>query len=93
MDPLIKNGTVPPLSVFTPDFAKKYGGAKDKVLLMPGPSWYATSLFHDTLHIPAGQITAASPLQWENESPVVTGQVGGGPWIMSKHSKNLKAAA
>jgi ABC-type glycerol-3-phosphate transport system substrate-binding protein len=92
LDPLIKNGTVPPLSVFTPDFAKKYGGANDKVLLMPGPSWYATALFHDTLHIPAGQITAAMPLKWENESPVTTGQVGGGPWIISRHSKNLKAA-
>jgi ABC-type glycerol-3-phosphate transport system substrate-binding protein len=92
LDPLIKNGAVPPLSVFTPDFAKKYGGAKDKVLLMPGPSWYATALFHDTLHIPAGQITAAMPLKWENETPVTTGQVGGGPWIISRHSKNLKAA-
>jgi ABC-type glycerol-3-phosphate transport system substrate-binding protein len=92
LDPLIKNGTVPPLSVFTPDFAKKYGGAKDKVLLMPGPSWYATSLFHDTLHVPAGQMTAAPPLKWANESPVTTGQVGGGPWIISRHSKNLKAA-
>ena len=55
LDPLIKNGTLPPLSVFTPDFAKKYGGGDDKVLLMPGPAWYATSLFDDTLHIPAGR--------------------------------------
>jgi ABC-type glycerol-3-phosphate transport system substrate-binding protein len=92
LDPVIKNGTVPPLSVFTPDFAKKYGGANDKVLLMPGPSWYATALFHDTLHIPAGQMTAAMPLKWENESPITTGQVGGGPWIISRHSKNLTAA-
>jgi ABC-type glycerol-3-phosphate transport system substrate-binding protein len=93
LDPLIKNGTVPPLSVFTPDFAKKYGGAKDKVLLMPGPAWYAQAVFHDTLKIPAKQITATDPLQWESESPVTTGQVGGGPWIISRHSKNLKAAA
>jgi ABC-type glycerol-3-phosphate transport system substrate-binding protein len=92
LDPLIKNGTVPPLSVFTPDFAKKYGGKTAKVLMMPGPSWYATALFKDTLHIPAGQITAAQPLKWENESPVTTGQVGGGPWIISRHSKNLNAA-
>jgi hypothetical protein len=55
LDPLIKNGTVPPLSVFTPDFAKKYGGANDKVLMMPGPSWFATALFQHTLHIPAGR--------------------------------------
>lgn len=93
VDPLIKNGTLPPLSVFTPDFAKQYGGAQDKVLMMPGPSWYAQAVFDQTLHIPAGEITAANPLQWENETPVTTGQVGGGPWIISKHSKNLSAAA
>jgi ABC-type glycerol-3-phosphate transport system substrate-binding protein len=92
LDPIIKNGAVPPLSVFTPDFAKKYGGANDKVLMMPGPAWYATAVFHDTLHIPAGQMTATMPLKWDNESPVTTGQVGGGPWIISRHSKNLKAA-
>jgi len=92
LDPLIKNGTVPPLSVFTPDFAKKYGGAEDKVLMMPGPSWYAQAVFNDTLHVPAGEMTAANALQWENE-PVTTGQVGGGPWIISRHAKNSKAAA
>jgi ABC-type glycerol-3-phosphate transport system substrate-binding protein len=93
LDPLIKNGSVPPLSVFTPDFAQKYGGADGKVLLMPGPSWYAQALFDQTLHIPAGQMTAAKPLQWESETPVTTGQVGGGPWIISRHSTNMKGAA
>jgi ABC-type glycerol-3-phosphate transport system substrate-binding protein len=93
LDPLIKDGTVPPLSVFTPDFTKKYGGANDKVLMMPGPTWYSQALFQSTLHIPAGQMTAAMPLRWENTSPVTTGQVGGGPWIISRHSKNLAAAA
>ena len=93
LDPLIKDGTVPPLSVFTPDFAKKYGGADDKVLMMPGPSWYAQAVFQATLHIPAGQMTAAMPLQWANETPVTTGQVGGGPWIIARHSNNLATAA
>jgi ABC-type glycerol-3-phosphate transport system substrate-binding protein len=93
LDPLIHNGTVPPLSVFTPDFAKKYGGTNDKVLMMPGPSWYALSLFQQTLHIPAGQMTASMPLQWSGETPVTTGQVGGGPWIIARHSKNLATAA
>jgi ABC-type glycerol-3-phosphate transport system substrate-binding protein len=92
VDPLIKNGTLPPLSIFTPDFAKKYGGAKDKVLLMPGPAWYS-SQFDQTLHMPAGEITAAPALQWGTDTPVTTGQVGGGPWIISRHSKNAKAAA
>jgi ABC-type glycerol-3-phosphate transport system substrate-binding protein len=93
LDPLIKNGTVPPLSVFTPDFAKKYGGADDKVLMMPGAAWYAQAVFDSTLKIPAGQITAAAPLQWGADTPVVTGQIGGGPWIISKHSSNPSAAA
>lgn len=93
LDPLIKNGSLPPLSVFTPDFAKKYGGADPKVLMMPGPSWYAQALFDQTLHIPAGHITAAAPLQWESETPVTTGQVGGGPWIISRHTENATAAA
>ena len=93
LDPMITAGTVPPLSVFTPDFAQKYGGADDKVLLMPGPAWYSQALFDSTLHIPAGQITAAVPLKWEGDSTATTGQVGGGPWIISRHSKNIKAAA
>jgi len=93
LDPLIKNGAVPPLSVFTPDFAKKYGGDDGKVLMMPGPAWYSTGLFSDTLHIPAGHIAASLPLQWENETPTTTGQVGGGPWIISRHTKNMKGAA
>ena len=36
-------------------------------------------------------MTAALPLRWNNE-PLVTGQVGGGPWIVSKHTKNLAAS-
>jgi ABC-type glycerol-3-phosphate transport system substrate-binding protein len=92
LDPLIKDGTLPPLSVFTPDFAKKYGGSDTKVLMMPGPSWYGHDLFLATLHTPAGQMTAAMPLQWGSD-PVTTGQVGGGPWIISRHSKNLATAA
>jgi hypothetical protein len=92
LDPLIQNGTLPPLSVFTPDFAQKYGGDEDKVLLMPGPAWYAQAVFDDALHVPAGEMTAANPLQWGDE-PVVTGQVGGGPWIISQHAKDSQAAA
>jgi ABC-type glycerol-3-phosphate transport system substrate-binding protein len=91
LDPLIKSGVVPPVSVFTADFATKWGGDNDKILLMPGPVWYAKDIFSGTLHVPAGELTAALPLRWNNE-PLVTGQVGGGPWIVSKHTKNRAAA-
>ena len=41
LDPLLKNGSVSNESIFTPSFVAKYGGAKDKILMMPGPTWYA----------------------------------------------------
>ena len=41
LDPLLKSGIVANGTVFTADFAKKYGGANDKILMMPGPTWYA----------------------------------------------------
>ncbi|XVQ89376.1 ABC transporter substrate-binding protein [Microbispora siamensis] len=90
LDVLIKNGTVPNLSVFTPEFVKKYTG---KVLLMPGPAWYAGAIFNNpqSLNVPAGQLGVAAPLAWQGDSPV-TGNVGGGTWFVSSHSKNLKAA-
>ena len=91
LDPLVKSGVVSNESVFTADFATKYGGDNDKILLMPGPVWYAKDIFSGTLHVPAGELTAAMPLRWSNE-PLVTGQVGGGPWIVSKHTKNAAAA-
>jgi ABC-type glycerol-3-phosphate transport system substrate-binding protein len=91
LDPLIKSGVVPPESIFTADFATKWGGDNDKILLMPGPTWYAKDIFSGTLHVPAGELTATAPLRWNNE-PIVTGQVGGGPWIVSKHTKNVAAA-
>jgi ABC-type glycerol-3-phosphate transport system substrate-binding protein len=91
LDPLIKNGSVSAESVFTPSFAQKYGGAKDRILMMPGPTWYAKDINKGVLGIPSGEITAKLPLRW-NREPLTTGQVGGGPWIVSKHTKNMDAA-
>jgi ABC-type glycerol-3-phosphate transport system substrate-binding protein len=91
LDPLISNKSVSDVTVFSPDFAKAYGGASDKILLMPGPAWYAKDLFDSTLKVPAGEMTAAMPLRWGNEAPT-TGQVGGGPWVVSRHTKNVAAA-
>ena len=96
LDPLLKNGSVSNESIFTPSFVAKYGGAKDRILMMPGPTWYAgggstSVLATGTLGIPAGEITAVLPLRW-NREPLSTGQVGGGPWVVSKHTKNQEAA-
>jgi ABC-type glycerol-3-phosphate transport system substrate-binding protein len=91
LDTLRKDGTVPNVSVFTPGFLKQYTG---KVLMMPGPSWYAGSIFDSktSLNMPAGQLGAAAPLAW-GTSKAVTGDVGGGTWFISSHSQNLSSAA
>lgn len=90
LDTLRENGTVPAVSVFTPEFVKSYTG---KVLMMPGPAWYAGAIFNNpqSLNVPAGQLGIAAPLPWKGDKPV-TGNVGGGTWFVSSHSKNLKAA-
>ncbi|GIF02751.1 ABC transporter substrate-binding protein [Actinoplanes siamensis] len=90
LDTLIKNGTTPNISVFTPEFVKKYSG---KVLMMPGPAWYAGAIFNnpESLKVPAGQLGIAAPPAWQGEE-AVTGNVGGGTWFISSHSKNLRAA-
>jgi multiple sugar transport system substrate-binding protein len=90
LDTTIKNGTTPNVSVFTPEFVKQYTG---KVLMMPGPAWYAGAIFNNpqSLNVPAGHLGVAAPLAWKGES-AVTGDVGGGTWFISSHSKNLKAA-
>ncbi|MDY7085283.1 MAG: extracellular solute-binding protein [Actinomycetota bacterium] len=91
LDTLIKNGTTPSISVFTPEFVKKYSG---KVLVMPGPAWYAGAIFNNpqSLNVGKGELGVAAPPAWQGE-PAVTGNVGGGTWFISSHSKNLKAAA
>ncbi len=90
LDILIKNKTIPVVSVFTPEFVKQYS---DKVLVMPGPAWYAGAIFNnpESLNVPKGQLGVGAPLPWQGDT-AVTGNVGGGTWFISSHSKNLKAA-
>ena len=71
-------------------FSQGFDGSK--VLMANGPSWYGQYLFKSAFKTPAGQITAAAPLTWDGESTAFTGNVGGGVWMVSSHSKNLKAS-
>lgn len=89
LDHMVENGTLTKDSVFSADFVQKYQG---KVLGMPGPVWFTGALFQnpDSLNVPAGQLGAGTPLHWEGEE-IGTGNVGGGTWIASSHSKNLEA--
>ncbi|MEH0421501.1 ABC transporter substrate-binding protein [Streptomyces sp. B21-083] len=89
LDVLIKNKSMSISGVFSTDFAKNEA---DKVLLMPGPAWFGGAVFRDGLKVPAKQIAVAPMPQWQGDSSPSTGNVGGGTWLISKHSTHLNAA-
>lgn len=91
MDTLRDNGTMPNVSVFTPEFIQSYEG---KVLMLPGPVWYSGALFSnpDSLNAPTGTIGVSEPLAWGSDD-AVTGNVGGATWFISSHSENPALAA
>ena len=71
-------------------FSQGFDGSK--VVMANGPSWYGQYLFKGAFKTPAGQIAATGPLTWTGETTAFTGNVGGGVWMVSAHSRNLKAA-
>jgi len=91
LDHLAGNGTLVQDSVFSATFVEQYA---DKIVAIPGPAWYAGAIFQnpDNVNAPEGTFGAANPLYWEGEDEV-TGNVGGGVWYGSSHSKNLDAVS
>jgi ABC-type glycerol-3-phosphate transport system substrate-binding protein len=91
LDTLLKDKSMSPLSVFSTAFNKEERG---KVLMMPGPVWFAGSVFNTAsgLNTPKGQIAAAPVPQWPGSATSATGNVGGGLWLLSAHSAHLAQA-
>ncbi|WP_243075820.1 ABC transporter substrate-binding protein [Microbacterium sp. SS28] len=91
LDHMAGNGTLVQDSVFSATFVEQYA---DKLVAIPGPAWYAGALFQnpDNINADPGTFGAANPLYWEGEDKV-TGNVGGGVWYGSSHSKNLDAVS
>ncbi|GHJ41491.1 ABC transporter substrate-binding protein [Streptomyces sp. TS71-3] len=90
LDGLISAKAVSKQGFFSQGFAKNSG---NKVLAAVGPSWYGQYLFKTAFGIPAKQMAAAAPLTWPGDKAPATGNVGGGVWMVSSHSANLKASA
>jgi ABC-type glycerol-3-phosphate transport system substrate-binding protein len=86
LDPLLADKSVSNQGFFTQGFDGS------KVLMAVGPSWYGQYLFNSAFKTPSGEIAAAAPLKWDGQSTTATGNVGGGIWMISSHSQNLKAA-
>jgi multiple sugar transport system substrate-binding protein len=89
LDTLIGDKTISLSSVFSSDFDKNEPG---KILMLPGPAWYGGALFQGTFKTAAGQIAVAPMPQWSGDGDPSVGNVGGGTWLLSAHSSNLKAA-
>src|SRR4051812_4710057 len=89
LDHMFANGTLTLDGLFTPDWAANH---KDKVLGIPGPTWFIGGVIQnpDSLAAASGTWAAGAPLHWKGED-VNTGNVGGGFWYGSSHSKNLAA--
>lgn len=90
LDNLNKAGSMSKESVFSTAFNKNEAS---KVLMLPGPAWFGGALFDNPtgFHTPKGQIAVATMPNWAPGTSV-TGNVGGGTWLLSAHTAHLKAA-
>lgn len=94
LDPLVKDGSVPPVYVFSSTFGKQYA---NKTLMLIGAAWYSGAIFEgsgSSFNAPKGTWAAYPPLAWgSSTAQAYTGDVGGGLWIMSSHAANPQLAA
>ncbi|MFD8493735.1 ABC transporter substrate-binding protein [Amycolatopsis sp. NPDC059657] len=90
IDTLHQAGSITSTGVFSNDYAKSQAA---KTLMLPGPSWFGGALFKDTFKTPGGRIAVGPALHWaaDKDQPV-TGNVGGGTWLLSSHSTHLDLA-
>jgi len=88
LDHMLKNVTITQDSVFGAPFVAK----ADHLVAIPGPAWYSGALFQNPSGVNAkpGEWGAAPPLTWKDGGKV-TGNVGGGVWYASSHTKNPEA--
>ena len=95
VDALLANGTLAPYGYFDPRFNQV---ARDnKLLMLVAPSWMALASFGgkpDSQYYTTAdhQLGIAAPLRWEGASRVMTSAMGGGAWVVSKHTQNLPLA-
>jgi len=93
LDTMLANGSVSKDSLFSPDLNKL--GQAQKVLMLPGASWFGDFLFKpaSSFNTPNGEIAAAAYPAWPGETTDYSGGFGGGVYVVSQHSKNMKGAA
>jgi ABC-type glycerol-3-phosphate transport system substrate-binding protein len=95
VDTLLANGTLAPYGYFDPRFNQIVRA--DKLLLLVAPTWMALASFggrpgsqyYETAN---HQLGVAAPLRWNGEAQEMTSAMGGGAWVVSRHTQNLPLA-
>ncbi len=92
IDPMLANGSIPRMGPFDPGFAKL--AQAGKVLMLPAASWFGEYMFKPKtgFNYPAGSLAAAPMPKWDGEETNYSGAQGGGIYVVSRHSANLKRA-
>jgi multiple sugar transport system substrate-binding protein len=92
LDPLLADGSVSREGPFDPDVVAL--GKAQKILMMPGASWYGDFVFKPTASYatPNGVLAAAPMPTWPGADKNYSGATGGGIYMVSSHSHNTAAA-
>jgi ABC-type glycerol-3-phosphate transport system substrate-binding protein len=95
VDSLLANGTLAPYGYFNPRFNQL--AQANKLLMLVAPTWMALSSFggkpgSQYYNTADHQLGVASPLRWDGDAQVMTSAMGGGAWVISKHTENLPLA-
>lgn len=93
LDPMLKNGSVSRLSPFDPAMIE--AAKADKLLMIPGPSWFGEFVLkaESSYALADGKIAAAPMPTWDGESTNYSGAWGGGIYVVSRHAANKEVAA
>jgi len=95
VDTLLANGTLFPYSYFDPKFNQI--ARENQLLMMVAPAWFALycfggkpgSQYYETSE---HQLGVAAPLRWDGDTQMMTSAMGGGGWVVSKHTQNVPLA-
>jgi ABC-type glycerol-3-phosphate transport system substrate-binding protein len=95
VDMLLANGALARYGYFDPRFNQIV--QDNKLLTLIAPAWMALASFggkpgsqyYDTAD---HQLGVAAPLLWDGDTQVMTSTMGGGSWVVSRHTQNLPLA-
>jgi ABC-type glycerol-3-phosphate transport system substrate-binding protein len=95
VDALLAKGTLAPYGYFDARFNQI--ARADRLLMLVAPTWMALASFGGKPDSPyynsaEHQLGVAAPLRWDGDTQVMTSAMGGGAWVVSKHTENLPLA-